>query len=211
MKTTLWVLAAFALALAGCSADQDGETATAPTADAAGAAARSPAAAGRTAAVQPQPDTAMQGGFTPLVDPDGRITRGRCHMDTCSWMRWDAVDVVGTDVGEVTLRATILGGVSDHARTDGGTPEYPETADGVAIDWDPEPSVVTFRCSKNEPSVQWGDEPTVLLPLDPEDFVPGAMESAVRGYFAACHGDFEPGPGGDAMVKYEYHVPEPRP
>lgn len=206
MDKTFWVLAAFALAVAGCSPGQDDGAATAPAADAAGPAAGA-TEAGRTASGEARPDTPMQGGFTPLVNPDGRITQGRCHMDACSWMRWEAVEVVGTDVGEVTLRATILGGVSDHARTDGGSPEYPETADGVAIDWDPEPSVVTFRCSKNEPSVQWGDEPVVLLPLDPGDFVPGAMESLVRSYFAACHGDFEPGPGGDAMVKYEYHVP----
>lgn len=210
MDRALLVLTTFAFALAGCSGAPDeaavDESVVSPADAGQPADAAAPSA---SAQAEPEPE-AMRGGFTPFVDPDGAITQGRCHMDACSWMKWESLEVVDASGGEVELRATVLGGVSDHARTDGGLPEYPETADGVEIDWDPEPTVVNFRCSKRQPSIQWGDESTVALPFRPDDFIPGAMEGAARSYFAACHGDLAPGPGNEAVVKYEYHVPSGR-
>lgn len=206
MERTLWILTVFALALAGCGADPAEEAGAGPAAEAASADGE-PAAAAQPTARQAVREAAIPGEFKPFVDPGGKVTQGRCHMDACSWMKWEALDVVNPGDSEIELQARVLGGVSDHSRKDRGLPDYPDSADGVAIDWDPEPSVVTYRCSKTRPSVQWGDEPSVLLSLNPDDFIAGAMESAVRGYFVACHSDFSTGPGEEAVIKYDYHVP----
>ena len=209
MDRTFGVLAALAFALAGCSAAPDEAASDAPSDAPAGRAngAGKPSGAAASPTSTQAPPGAMPGGFTPFTAADGKVTQGRCHMDACSWMQWESLEVVDASGGEVELRATILGGVSDHARADHGLPDYPETADGAAIDWDPEPAVVVFRCSKTRPSIQWGDEPSVVLPLHPDDFIPGAMESAARSYFVACHSDFAQGPGDEAVLKYDYRVP----
>lgn len=201
--------ALFALVLAGCHArpDADGHAdATTPQAPAAqvrsGAGAQRPPekADARLAA-------AAAAGFRPFVDPRGRITQGRCHMDACSWTKWLTLEVVGGNQDEVELQATVLGGLSEHARGDGELPDYPDSADGVAIAWDAEPVRVRYRCSKTRPRMQWGDEAPVALTLDPGDFVPGAMEGAVRGYFVACHGDAtnDTADPAAAVAKYGYH------
>lgn len=203
------LLATLALAVAGCHADPDADagataTATAPPSTDSSA----PAATGNPPADQASapPDTAAPGGFKPLVDPNGRITQGRCHMDACSWTKWETLEVVGNSDDELELKASVRSGISEHARKDDALPDYPETADGVAIQWDA-PVTVLYRCSKTRPSLQWGDEPRVTLTLNPDSFIPGAMESAARGYFAACHSDFSAGPGDAAVVKYGYRVP----
>ncbi len=206
MQKTSWVIAAAALAVAGCNMAPN---AGAPAAEA-GEAGSAPETGGQSQAAETRSEAVVPDGFKPFVDADGRITQGRCHMDACSWMKWEKLDVASGsgDGGDgVELAGSVLGGVSDHSRKDGGLPDYPDSADGVAIEWDPAPSAVRYWCSKTQPAMKWGDEPRVALALDPDSFVPGAMESAVRSYFVACHSDLSTGPVDDAIVKYGYRVP----
>lgn len=195
---------AVGLLLAGCNAGP------APV-DASGPAADVRTTAPPSGHVQPEEARAARtpvipDEFQPFVEPRGRITQGRCHMDTCSWTRWDTLQVVNVADGEVELRATALAGQSDHAKPDRNMPDYPANPQGVDIQWDPAPNVVEYGCSRTRPMMQWGNEAPVLLALDPDSFIPGAMESAVRSYFVACHSDFSTGPGDDAVVKYGYRV-----
>ncbi|GAA3912507.1 hypothetical protein GCM10022229_01430 [Luteimonas lutimaris] len=204
MEKTSWVIAAVALAVAGCNAGPDMDPG-APAAEA-GEAGSTPETAGQSQAAETKPEAAVPDDFKPFVDAGGSITQGRCHMDACSWMKWEKLEVVGDSGDGVELAGSVLGGVSDHSREDRGLPDYPDSADDVAIEWDPVPSAVSYWCSKTQPGMKWGDEPRVALALDPESFVPGAMESAVRSYFVACHSDLSTGPVDDAIVKYGYRV-----
>ena len=206
MMKRFHAVAALALALAGCNAgpkpgDGPGGNADAHRAAEPSEVVPSPPPAG-AAAGTPDP-----GGFKPFVEPRGRITQGRCHMDACSWTKWETLEVVKAGADEVELRASVVGGQSDHAKPDRSMPDYPDSADGVDIRWDPAPTLVEYRCSKARPTMKWGDEAPAPLALNPDSFIPGAMESAVRSYFVACHSDFAAGPGDEAVVKYGYRVP----
>lgn len=209
MKTMSCLLATFALAVAGCHANPDADAGAQPEtpANPTGATRAEEAVQPRAASADTMPDAAITDGFKPFVDPQGRITQGRCLMDACSWMKWETLEVVDDSGDGIELAGSVLGGVSDHSREDHGLPDYPDSADGVAIDWDRAPSAVRYWCSKTQPAMQWGDEPRVALTLNPDDFVPGAMESAVRGYFVACHSDLSTGPVDEAVAKYDYRAP----
>jgi hypothetical protein len=87
MEKTSWVIAAVVLAVAGCNAGP-GVDAGVPAA-AAGEAGSTPETVAQSQAAQAKPAAAVPDDFKPFVDADGRITQGRCHMDACSWMKWE--------------------------------------------------------------------------------------------------------------------------
>lgn len=198
--------AVFAIVLAGCGGGPEaGGEAAAPAQKPATAA---PPSASRTPQAQEaSPDAGIPTGFKPFLHPDGRISQGRCHMDACTWTKWQALEIVNASKDEVELKATVVGGESDHAKPDRSMPDYPDSADGVDIRWNPESDIVEYRCSKTRPAMKWGDEPRTELPLNPDFFIPGAMEAAVRSYFVACHSDFAKGTGEEGVAKYGYRAP----
>lgn len=124
--------------------------------------------------------------FSPIV-PNGQITKGRCHMGGCSWVKWVDVEKLSSSDTELELRATLLSGGSEHQPGAGSTedPQYPTSPEGVAIGWDAQPRTERILCSYRAPSVA-----NEVLPLNQETGVYGSQESAAEVYFAACHSYF---------------------
>ncbi|WP_132254904.1 hypothetical protein [Methylobacterium segetis] len=130
--------------------------------------------------------------FKPLVPGSPIVTRGRCHMDECSWAKWMFVDVKPMPTGEVRMDITLLGGSS---------PIVDRKRRGVA--WSKRPHSVTVLCSYSQPSISVGGQKDVLS-LKPNERLPGFLTSSENLYFEACHSDMNE--ASDRAAKYGYNV-----
>jgi hypothetical protein len=115
--------------------------------------------------------------YTLFLNPNGYVSRARCHMGSCEWVKWLAVKKTRVSESEVELTVTIQGGESSHAGT-----SYPASAEGTRIDWVSAPTDTTVLCSRKRPSV--GPD---VLPFSEGEPLAGYWESVADVYFQACH------------------------
>lgn len=127
----------------------------------------------------------------------GQVIRGGCRMGGCWWYRVESVQRSGTNAAPVyTLDLT--GGDSTHP----GDTDYPERADGVAIDWDAAPKPAQVACSRSAPTASFGGEGH-MLPLGPGG-VSGAEQALAALYFAVCHAAARP--DGELAARFRYEL-----
>ncbi|WP_329856115.1 hypothetical protein [Stenotrophomonas muris] len=131
----------------------------------------------------------VQSGFNPL-NAKGQITIGRCHMGYCSWAKWLEVDARSSSSDDLELQVSLLGGNSEHAE------DYPRSAEGIAIEWAPEPHTVQVICSYRSPMVD--GEPLGLV----SGSISGFEESNAELYFIACHSHNGGYPSGIEKFRY---------
>lgn len=143
-------------------------------------------------AQQPRPKAADNQSFKPFQPKRQIVTPVRCHMDQCSWAKWLSVEVLGAKDGELSINLILLGGSSPMNNT---------KRSGVI--WNKTPHVVRALCSYSRPTVSTGDQ-NVVLPLNPDNAVPGVLESDENFYFAACHSDLKV--SSDRPAKYSYNI-----
>lgn len=140
--------------------------------------------------------------YSPLLNPNGKITQGRCHMGSCSWVKWLSVVQARASSTEEELEVTLLGGDSVHEETSA----YPSSHQDVEINWNPSPHTVKVTCSHSNPSVSVDDQ-THLLALNPDTGIPGVLDSSAELYVVACHSYFSGYPS--AIAEFGYKVYEP--
>ncbi|MGY0503787.1 hypothetical protein [Luteimonas sp. e5] len=146
-------------------------------------------------ATDTDPDAAADFAPAPAV---GTVLRANCRMGGCWWYRLDAVQ--REDVMPPRYALTVMVGDSTH-----GSDAYPESAEGVDIDWDDAPAKASVQCSRSEPLVRYQGQPTRLW-LNPGG-VFGAEQGVANLYFRVCHG--ESGDDGQLAAKYGYDLKRP--
>lgn len=119
--------------------------------------------------------------FTALI---GKVVRGRCHMDTCSWFSIESMEPAGQSGRGQLFKMTLKWWESYHP---GGSYDRRAPRQG-------EESATSFIfCSKTVPALIDKDDrgsgwsATMLAPGN-SDAIFGATETALTLYWAACHG-----------------------
>lgn len=122
---------------------------------------------------------------------------GRCHMDSCTWLRQSRPWPVAEGSAAVPGHAVAV--MESMAVTEHRGADYPDTAPATAR-WD-QPHEVRYFCSNQRPAVQFPDQPWQVLPL-PQVF--GATEAATAAYLHACHRDAAGGDPYEAPARLGY-------
>ncbi len=107
-----------------------------------------------------------------------QLSRGSCHMDSCSWSKSISTRVIRQNSNEAVLKVTLLGATSENsAAARSGHPKR--------LVWNKTPHSLGFTCSYSQPSLTV-DGQTDILPLNAGG-VPGILESSAGLYFKYCH------------------------
>lgn len=107
-----------------------------------------------------------------------QLSRGSCHMDSCSWSKSISTKVIRQNSREAVLKVTLLGATSENsAAARAGHPKR--------LVWNKAPHSLGFTCSYTKPSLTV-DGQTDILPLNAGG-VPGILESSAGLYFKYCH------------------------
>lgn len=124
-----------------------------------------------------------------------QLSRGSCHMDSCSWSKSISTKVIRQNSREAVLKVTLLGATSENsAAARAGHPKR--------LVWNKAPHSLGLTCSYSQPSLTV-DGQTDILPLNSSG-VPGILESSAGLYFKYCHS--YSGSVDDAIRKFGYNV-----
>lgn len=118
----------------------------------------------------------------------GKITES-CYHNPCSVAKIKGFRQLQKSPEQSMLELTLLGGKKEWKKK--------------KIIWNKHPHKVYIICSKTHPTISI-DGQSEVLPLSPDDMIPGVLMSDAELYFLACHaykGNVE-----DGVNKFGYHA-----
>lgn len=132
-----------------------------------------------------------------------RVVTGRCHMDSCWWVRIEEIEDIGTGSDAIPGRRLLVR--LSHASSEMAVEDYDTVPSPDADIWG-DPVHDQYFCSMIRPAVLTDGEGWVVLPL-PSVF--GATEGATNIYLDLCHGPGDRDPY-EAVKGLGYDVNEDR-
>ena len=128
-----------------------------------------------------------------------RVVTGRCHMDSCWWVRIEEIEEIGTGSDDIPGRRLLV--KLSHASSEMAVEDYENVPAPDADIWG-DPVHDQYFCSMIRPAVLTDDQGWTVLPL-PSVF--GATEGATNIYLDLCHGHAERDPY-EAVKELGYDV-----